>query len=147
MAERGFEAEKGPKTSSILSHKVPWIAPYIDYPFQMYWLPLSDVFQMTVLAATQMCSQHPLPVVTRDISNVNEWAVASTKCAKLIRNIAHRSPSTCTRGATSSSFWGRAIFMKFHSMTTLSCLFNRGTTFSQTVTYNNDVFCPQTRSA
>jgi len=41
---------------------------------------------------------------------------------------------------------GEAIFMKFHSMTS-SCLFNRGTTFSQTVTYNNSVyFCPQTRS-
>ena len=31
--------------------------------------------------------------------------------------------------------------MKFHSVTS-SCLFNRGTTFSQTVTYNNDVFLP-----
>jgi len=29
--------------------------------------------------------------------------------------------------------------MKFHSMTS-SCLFNRGTTCSQTVTYNNNVF-------
>ena len=29
--------------------------------------------------------------------------------------------------------------MKFHSMTS-SCLFNRGTTFSHTVTYNNGVF-------
>jgi len=28
---------------------------------------------------------------------------------------------------------------------TSSCLFNRGTTFSQTVTYNINVFCPQTR--
>ena len=39
---------------------------------------------------------------------------------------------------------GGAIFMKFHLMTS-SCLFNRGTTFSQTVTYNINVFCPQTR--
>ena len=31
-------------------------------------------------------------------------------------------------------FGGGAIFMKFHLMTS-SCLFNRGTTFSQTVTY------------
>jgi len=31
--------------------------------------------------------------------------------------------------------------MKFHLMTS-SCLFNRGTTFSQTVTYNNNVFFP-----
>ena len=45
------------------------------------------------------------------------------------------------RGATSSSFRGGAIFMKFHSMTS-SCLFNRGATFSQTVTYNNNVFLP-----
>ena len=46
------------------------------------------------------------------------------------------------RGATSSSFRGEgAIFMKFHSMTS-SWLFNRGTTFSQTVTYNNNVFLP-----
>jgi len=36
---------------------------------------------------------------------------------------------------------GGAIFMKFHSMTS-SCLFNRGTTFLQTVTYNNNVFLP-----
>jgi len=36
-----------------------------------------------------------------------------------------------TRGATSSSFRGGAIFMKFHSMTS-SYLFNRGTNFSQT---------------
>jgi len=36
---------------------------------------------------------------------------------------------------------GGAIFMKFHSMTP-SCLLNRGTTFSQTVTYNNNVFLP-----
>ena len=46
-----------------------------------------------------------------------------------------------SRGATFSSFRGGAIFMKFHSMTS-SCLFNRGTTFSQTVTYNNNVFLP-----
>jgi len=31
--------------------------------------------------------------------------------------------------------------MKFHSMTS-SCLFNRSTTFSQMVTYNNNVFLP-----
>jgi len=36
---------------------------------------------------------------------------------------------------------GGAIFMKFHSMTS-SCLFNRSATFSQTVTYNNNVFLP-----
>jgi len=37
---------------------------------------------------------------------------------------------------------GGAIFIKFHSMTS-SCSFNRGTTFSQTVTYNNNiVFLP-----
>jgi len=42
---------------------------------------------------------------------------------------------------------GGAIFMKFYSMTS-SCLFNRGTTFSQTVTYSLIVmyFCSQTRS-
>ena len=34
---------------------------------------------------------------------------------------------------------GVAIFMKFHLMTS-SCLFNRGITFSQTVTYNSNVF-------
>jgi len=31
--------------------------------------------------------------------------------------------------------------MKFHSMMS-SCLFNRGTTFSQTVTYNSNVVLP-----
>jgi len=46
-----------------------------------------------------------------------------------------------SRGAISSSFRVWAIFMKFHSMT-LSCLFNRGTTFSHTVAYNNNVFLP-----
>jgi len=35
---------------------------------------------------------------------------------------------------------GAIIFMKFHSMTS-SCLFNRGTTFSQTVTYHTTVWC------
>jgi len=45
------------------------------------------------------------------------------------------------RGATSSSFRRGEIFTKCHSMTS-SCLFNRGTTFSQTVTYNNNVFLP-----
>jgi len=45
------------------------------------------------------------------------------------------------RGATSSSFRGGGIFVKFHSMTS-SFSFNRGTTFSQTVTYNNNVFLP-----
>ena len=49
--------------------------------------------------------------------------------------------SDVIRGATSSSFRGGAIFMKFHSMTSW-CSFNRGTTFSQTVTYNNNVFLP-----
>jgi len=34
-----------------------------------------------------------------------------------------------------------STFMKSHSMTS-SCLFNRGATFSQTVTYNNNVFLP-----
>ena len=44
------------------------------------------------------------------------------------------------QGATSSSFRGGGAFMMFHSMT-LSYLFNRGATFSQTVTYNdNNVF-------
>jgi len=36
---------------------------------------------------------------------------------------------------------GKAIFMKFHSMTS-SYLSNRGITFSQTVTYNNNAFLP-----
>jgi len=36
---------------------------------------------------------------------------------------------------------GGAIFMRFCSMTS-SRLFNRGTNFSQTVTYNNNVFLP-----
>jgi len=41
---------------------------------------------------------------------------------------------------------GGTIFMKFHSMTP-SCLLNRGTTFSQTVTYSNNVFLlPDTKS-
>jgi len=44
-------------------------------------------------------------------------------------------------GAQPAHFGG-AIFMKFHSMTS-SCLFNRGTTSSQTVTYNSyNVFLP-----
>jgi len=34
-----------------------------------------------------------------------------------------------------------SIFMKFHSMTS-SYLSNRGTTFSQTVTYNSNAFLP-----
>jgi len=38
-----------------------------------------------------------------------------------------------SKGATSSSFRGGAIFMKFHSMTS-SWLFNRDANFSQTVT-------------
>ena len=42
-----------------------------------------------------------------------------------------------------SSCRGGAIVMKFHSMTS-SCLLNRGTTLSQTVTYNNNIFLPQT---
>jgi len=50
-------------------------------------------------------------------------------------------PNLEGRGATSSSIRGGAIFMKFHSMTS-SWLFNRGTTFSQTGTYNNNVFFP-----
>jgi len=44
-------------------------------------------------------------------------------------------------GAQPALHFGGAIFMKFHSMTS-SCLFNRGTTLSQTVTYNNNVFLP-----
>jgi len=45
------------------------------------------------------------------------------------------------RGPTRSSFRGGAIFIQFHSMTS-SWWFNRGTTFSQTVTDNNNVFLP-----
>jgi len=42
--------------------------------------------------------------------------------------------STISPGVQSAiHFGGEAIFIKFHSMTS-SCLFNRGTTFSQTVT-------------
>ena len=44
------------------------------------------------------------------------------------------------RGATTSSFRGGG-FMQFHSMPS-SCLFNHGTTFSQTVAYNNNAFLP-----
>jgi len=43
--------------------------------------------------------------------------------------------------ATSCSFRRGAIFMKFHSMTS-SYLSNRGTTSSQMITYNNNVFLP-----
>jgi len=42
-------------------------------------------------------------------------------------------------GQPALHFRGGAIFMNFHSMTS-SCLFNRGTTFSQTVT---DIFFSQ----
>jgi len=44
-------------------------------------------------------------------------------------------------GAQPALHFGGTIFMKFHSMTS-PCLFNRSTTFSQTVTYNNNVFLP-----
>jgi len=44
-------------------------------------------------------------------------------------------------GAQPALHFGGAIFMKFCSMTS-SWLFNRGTNFSQTVTYNNNVFLP-----
>ena len=48
----------------------------------------------------------------------------------------------CSPGAQPALHFGGAIFMNFHSMTS-SCLFNCGTTFSQTVTYNNiNVFLP-----
>jgi len=51
-------------------------------------------------------------------------------------------PQHCTcknQGCNQLFISGGAIFMKFHLMTS-SCLFNRGTTFSQTVTYNSNVF-------
>jgi len=53
---------------------------------------------------------------------------------------AGRPHCTCWQGRNQLFIWG-AIFMKFHSITS-SCLFNRGTTLSQTVTYNNNVFLP-----
>ena len=62
----------------------------------------------------------------------------SATCPECSRKIGKA--SVAGRGETRSSFRG-AIFMKLHSMTS-SCLFNRGTTFSQTVTYNNNVFLP-----
>jgi len=48
----------------------------------------------------------------------------------------------CTKSGAQPAlhFGGQlAIFMKFHSMTS-SCLFNRGTTFSQTVIDKNENF-------
>jgi len=57
----------------------------------------------------------------------------------------YQNVQTCTlevnsrSGAQPALYFGGEIFMKFHSMTS-SCLFNRGTTFSQTVTNNNTVF-------
>jgi len=44
-------------------------------------------------------------------------------------------------GAQPALHSGGAILMKSHSMTS-SCLSKRGTTFSQKVTYNNNVFLP-----
>jgi len=44
-------------------------------------------------------------------------------------------------GPQTALHFGGESFMKFHSMTS-SCLFNCGTTFSQMVTYNNNVFLP-----
>ena len=44
-----------------------------------------------------------------------------------------------SRGQPDFDFGGGNFFMKFHSITS-SCLFNRGTTFSQTVTCNDNVF-------
>jgi len=57
------------------------------------------------------------------------------------------SNQSVTAGAQPALHFGEgAIFTKCHSMTS-SCLFNHGTTFSQTITYNNIMyFCPQTRS-
>ena len=49
--------------------------------------------------------------------------------------------STLISGTQPALHFGVAIFIKFHSMTS-SCFFNRGTTSSQTVTYNNNVFLP-----
>jgi len=58
----------------------------------------------------------------------------------LLRRAVTTLPCTAAvRGATSSSFWGVAIFMNSHSMTS-SCLFNRGKTFSHSVT---DMFFSQ----
>jgi len=69
------------------------------------------------------------------------WTSTHNKKSKDFLRTLCASQFVCSsRGATSSSFRG-AIFMKFHWMTS-SCLFNCGTTFSQTVTYNNNVFLP-----
>ena len=72
------------------------------------------------------------------------WSCPDTKFFKnkypnpiLIRKIT----SILQQGRNQLFISGGGSFMKFHSMTS-SCLFNRGTTFSQTVTYNDNVFLP-----
>jgi len=65
--------------------------------------------------------------------------------SKLFIHVTKISTFTLRHGGNQLFISGEASFMKFHSMTS-SFLFNRGITFSQTVTYNNIVFLPQTRS-
>ena len=79
---------------------------------------------ITVAGVLLHCWTQTSQVMQRDVS-ADSGNQVHLYCAK-------KSMSE-SRGATSSSFRGGAIFMKFHSMTS-SCLFNCGTTFSQTVT-------------
>ena len=58
------------------------------------------------------------------------WIICVISCLTSIRKLFH-----VTQGRNQLFISGGPIFIKFHSMTSL-CLFNRGTTVSQTVTYN-----------
>jgi len=81
----------------------------------------------------------------QDYQNKDRLSIAQTQQRNF--QLDPTKPSTMGRmqGRNQRLILGRAIFMKFHSITS-SCLFNRGTNFSQTGTYNNNVFLTQTRS-
>ena len=75
------------------------------------------------------------------LSVVDEYPLLSQKSTKIL--FPFTTTYMCETGAQPAlHFRGGGIFMKLRSMSS-SCLFNRGTTFSQTVAYsNNNAFLP-----
>ena len=78
---------------------------------------------------TSSCPPH---ILQQNCAHGRRQCVISMHVGRLISVVQRRKQLFISEGA---------IFIEFQSMTS-SCLFNRGTTSSQTVTYNNNVFLP-----
>jgi len=103
--------------------------------------PLSATFSCCEMSCYENFTVVLVTLHTKATENSFLYQLCPTEMSQWVKNYAIIFNNGRSPGEQPAFHFEGAVFMKFHSMTS-SCLFNRGTTFSQTVTYNNNVFLP-----